>query len=138
MYDVEALLEEIEIYCQTHAMAESTFGRMAVNDGKFVGRLRDGSGVTSKTMTRVRAFITSGNEALDDAGKTSEPASKPRRKRKTTKPAQTGEPAGQATDGGNRQQNFRFYDNRQKYLMFVQKHMVHTQTLFNILKTVTI
>ncbi|MEK9966434.1 MAG: hypothetical protein VW582_08730 [Rhodospirillaceae bacterium] len=119
MDDVEALLEEIEIYCRTHAMAESTFGRMAVNDGKFVGRLRDGSGVTSKTMTRVRAFITSGNEALDDAGKTSEPASKPRRKRKTAKPAQTGEPAGQATDGGNRQQNFRFYDNRQKYLMFV-------------------
>ena len=38
-------------------MAESTFGRLAVNDGKLVNRLRLGGRVTTDTVDRVRAFI---------------------------------------------------------------------------------
>ena len=38
----EVILEEIVDYCRREAMAESTFGRWAVNDGKFVNRLRYG------------------------------------------------------------------------------------------------
>ena len=39
-------------------MAESTFGRRAVNDGKFVARLRDGARVTPETLERVNQFMT--------------------------------------------------------------------------------
>ena len=38
-------------------MAESTFGRLAVNDGKLVSRLRLGGRVTTDTVDRVHAFI---------------------------------------------------------------------------------
>jgi hypothetical protein len=38
-------------------MAETTFGRLAVNDGKFVGRLRSGANMTLSTVDRVRNFI---------------------------------------------------------------------------------
>ena len=40
--DGEVLLREIADYCRAAGMAESTFGRLAVNDGKFVNRLRFG------------------------------------------------------------------------------------------------
>jgi hypothetical protein len=51
------LLAEIEAFLATRKMAETTFGRMAVNDGKFVGRLRTGANLTVATIERVRAFI---------------------------------------------------------------------------------
>ena len=37
---VEQVLETIETYCDAVGIAESTFGLRAVNDGKFVGRMR--------------------------------------------------------------------------------------------------
>ena len=36
------LIAQIEAFCRAEDIAESTFGRQAVNDGKFVGRLRNG------------------------------------------------------------------------------------------------
>src|SRR5215210_1533422 len=51
------LLGSISDFCQRTGMAESTFGRRAVNDGKFVARLRDGARVTPETLTRVNQFI---------------------------------------------------------------------------------
>lgn len=51
------LLSEIEAFLSTRKIAESTFGRMAVNDGKFVGRLRAGANMTLATVSRVRSFI---------------------------------------------------------------------------------
>lgn len=51
------LLSEIEGFLSTRKMAETTFGRAAVNDGKFVGRLRVGKNMTLATIDRVRAFI---------------------------------------------------------------------------------
>jgi len=40
--DNETLLQEISGYCRRVGMAESTFGRLAVNDGKLVSRLQIG------------------------------------------------------------------------------------------------
>jgi hypothetical protein len=105
--DGDSLLREISDYCRGAGLAESTFGRLAVNDGKFVGRLREGGAVTDQTLRRVRAFIgretstsISGRRAMNAAASLT---------------AQTGD-AGGPVDPEN---NFRFYDNRQKYLMFV-------------------
>ena len=55
--DNETLLGEIAGYCRRVGMAESTFGRLAVNDGKLVSRLRFGGRVTTETVERVRGFI---------------------------------------------------------------------------------
>ena len=52
------LISEIEKYCHETGIAESTFGRQVVNDGKFVGRLREGKGVTTSTVSKVRKYIT--------------------------------------------------------------------------------
>ncbi|HEX6296511.1 MAG TPA: hypothetical protein VFZ74_08015, partial [Burkholderiales bacterium] len=52
------LLGSISDFCRKTGMAESTFGRRAVNDGKFVARLRDGARVTPETLQRVNQFIT--------------------------------------------------------------------------------
>jgi len=53
----EQLLSEIADYCRRVGMAESTFGRRAVNDGKLVSRLRIGGRVTMETVERVRTFM---------------------------------------------------------------------------------
>ena len=52
------LLDSISDFCRHNGIAESTFGRRAVNDGKFVSRLRDGARVTPETLQRVNLFIT--------------------------------------------------------------------------------
>src|SRR5213592_1912331 len=52
------LLDSISDFCRRTGMAESTFGRRAVNDGKFVSRLRDGARVTPETLQRVNVFIS--------------------------------------------------------------------------------
>jgi len=45
----DALLAEIEAYCRRAGIAESTFGRHAINDGKLCSRLRAGKNVTLAT-----------------------------------------------------------------------------------------
>ena len=52
-----ALIEKIAAYCRQAEIAESTFGRRVVNDGKFVGRLREGKRVTTSTISRVEKFL---------------------------------------------------------------------------------
>src|SRR5687767_328884 len=52
-----SLLGSISEFCRRTGMAESTFGRRAVNDGKFVARLRDGARVTPETLNRVNQFM---------------------------------------------------------------------------------
>jgi len=95
------LLDEISDYCRKTKVAESTFGRLAVNDGKLVSRLRGGGRVTAETVSRVRSFIASNsNEPIwFEKGGMARPAA----------PAPEEDP----------QRNFRFFDNRQKYLLFV-------------------
>jgi len=62
MSQVSELLAEIETFCRNRRMAETTFGRMAVNDGKFVERIRSGGGITLKTVDRVREFMRASGE----------------------------------------------------------------------------
>jgi hypothetical protein len=93
-------------------MAESTFGRRAVNDGKFVARLRDGARVTPETLNRVNLFMERhGVQGAGDAppellalirGSAIQP------ERTFPKSEKSGPDKG-----------FRFFDNRQKYLLFV-------------------
>ena len=110
------LLSVIASYCRQASMAESTFGRRAVNDGKFVARLRDGARVTPETLARVAKFL-----AIEGF----------------TAPANPSElmplvrvrlPAPSATQNESSTRNFRFFDNRQKYLLFVntcgEKHVI--------------
>lgn len=54
---VQDLLAEITAFIGERGITETTFGRMAVNDGKLLGRLRAGSTVTIATVDRARAFI---------------------------------------------------------------------------------
>jgi len=96
----EALLRDIAEYCRKAGIAESTFGRLAVNDGKLVGRLRLGGRVKTETVERVRAFIA-----------------------REPQPSANGVPVAELapllTPTREAAHNFRFYDNRQKYLLFV-------------------
>ena len=52
-----SLLSEIEAFCASRGIAESTFGRLAVNDGKLVARLRLGRRIWPDTEEKVRAFM---------------------------------------------------------------------------------
>ena len=55
--EAEALVAEISAYCREAKLAETTFGRLSVNDGKLVSRLKNGSRVTMETVERVRSYI---------------------------------------------------------------------------------
>ena len=108
----DQLLTAVIEFCQEYKMAESTFGRKAVNDGKFVSRLRTGARVTPETFEKVKKFInSSGNvksiqidnqnlhvlpkeDNVDDRNLFDEKSK-------------------------SKKKNFRFFDNRQKYLLFV-------------------
>jgi len=57
MTDRDTLLSEIDTYRQRKGMAETSFGRLALNDGHFLRRLREGGNVTLRTVERVRAFM---------------------------------------------------------------------------------
>ena len=51
------LLEDIEAFCKQHGIAESTLGRLAVNDGKFVQRARNEATIGKNTIDRVYDFM---------------------------------------------------------------------------------
>ncbi len=102
------LLKEVGAYCSQAGLAESTFGRLAVNDGKLVARLRDGGRITRRTLDRVRSYIS------DHPAETVQRNSVIRPQRDLA----AGE--GATLDvAENTRRNFRFFDNRQKYLLFV-------------------
>ena len=105
--EAEHLLQQVTGYCRRAGLAETTFGRLAVNDGKFVSRLRAGGRTTPETVERVRAFIANGvPEPLPQAAPEPPPPLPP--------PVPRVAPPGNSAEGA-----FRFYENRQKYLMFV-------------------
>ena len=106
------LLGSISQFCQRTGMAESTFGRRAVNDGKFVSRLRDGARVTPETLQRVNQFMErNGSAGAGDAP----PELLPLIRATAVQPERT--PARSEKSGPDK--GFRFFDNRQKYLLFV-------------------
>jgi hypothetical protein len=51
------LISDIEAFCRRHEMATSTFGRLAVNDGKFFDRLKDGKNIGFNTADKVDEFM---------------------------------------------------------------------------------
>lgn len=57
MTEIIALLHQIENYCARHGIEETTFGLRAVNDGKFVNRLRSGKTIQLSTYEKVTAFL---------------------------------------------------------------------------------
>jgi len=99
----DQILEEIREFCRATQTAESTFGRLAVNDGKLVSRLRDGAKITTGTLDKVRAYLSEYRVAPQAAPGKPLPALAPANGAVTA-----------AVPPG-----FRFFDNRQKYLLFV-------------------
>src|SRR5262249_28800271 len=140
----QELLARISDYCRQTGLAESTFGRRAVNDGKLANRLRNGGRITTETVDRIQAFMdanrTAGAFRLYHGGPRSESLAAPdgapaapsnlgtaRFPGATTVPSAA---VGSASSVVARhfaaqptlqdpQRNFRFFDNRQKYLLFV-------------------
>ncbi len=104
----EEVLKEIGDYCRGAGLAESTFGRLAVNDGKLVARLRDGGSVTIETLARLREFMA--NHVPGERGTA--------RVKDGAAPAAARPPAAPVSTQ-DESTNFRFFDNRQKYLLFV-------------------
>jgi len=90
------ILSQIAEFCRHADMAESTFGRRAVNDGKLVQRLREGKRITIDTLNRIQAYIAASTGTLPPP-------------RGLEVPPEKRDPRG----------NFRFFENRQKYLLFV-------------------
>ena len=101
----DQILGEIRDYCRATQTAESTFGRLVVNDGKLVSRLRDGAKITTGTLDKVRAYLSGHQGASASARSPSPPTVKPMN--------------GAATAPDVAPAGFRFFDNRQKYLLFV-------------------
>src|ERR1700741_4368749 len=93
----DEILVQISEFCRNADMAESTFGRRAVNDGKLVARLREGKRITIDTLERIQAYMAA-----------STPGGLVPRRGLEVVPEKR-DPRG----------NFRFFENRQKYLLFV-------------------
>lgn len=53
---ISELLSDIRDFCRQANIAESTFGRMSVNDGRLVERVEAGR-VTIRTVERVRQYM---------------------------------------------------------------------------------
>lgn len=51
------IIRLIEGYCLEAGIAESYFGRLAVNDGKFMARLRSGGRAWPETVSKIEQFI---------------------------------------------------------------------------------
>ena len=93
----DEILSQISDFCRQADMAESTFGRRAVNDGKLVHRLREGKRITIDTLDRIQAYIAASSRRAC------------RRRAGLQVPPEKRDP----------RSNFRFFENRQKYLLFV-------------------
>ncbi|XWN34585.1 MAG: hypothetical protein ROR55_20765 [Devosia sp.] len=52
-------------------MSVSTFGKLAVNDGKLVSRLRMGASITLKTLEKIELVL---NQSASDEPQTSQEA----------------------------------------------------------------
>ncbi len=120
--NAQQLLQEISDYCRQAGLAKSTFGRRAVNDGKLAARLRNGGRITTDTLDRIHSFMA----AHPAQGRLTiiERPRETRRMAAASAAAAPVLPAAAAPPGipakpDDPQRNFRFFDNRQKYLLFV-------------------
>jgi hypothetical protein len=117
----DSLLAEIEAFCRRTGIAESTFGRQAVNDGKLCVRLRNGKDVTLETAGKIRSFIAGQSPAAPTVNVNGADHLEQGKKKGTTMSGNSKRKAAKAsgTADGSADRPFRFYDNRQKYLAFV-------------------
>ena len=102
----DEILHRVSAYCRRAHLAKSTFGRLVANDGKLLARLREGGRLTARTRARLETYMAEHPIAGSGSGGTG--------------PARTQGPPSEISDTeiGPRR-NFRFFDNRQKYLLFV-------------------
>src|ERR1700755_2024105 len=115
----EEILGEIRECCRATQTAESTSGRLVVNDGKLVSRLRDGARITTGTLDKVRAYLAEYG-AVPPSASNKPPVAK-RGTGALAAVAAEVQPAG-----------FRFFDNRQKYLLFVSTCSEKTEVAHRI------
>ena len=113
MSEKSALLEQIEHYCQIANIAESTFGFLAVNDGKLCSRLRGGKDVTLATAQKIQSYIS--QHTPDDVASAPGKSANGQNVSTFVQPTVQSEPRGVS----RKHRPFRFYDNRQKYLAFI-------------------
>src|SRR3954453_8606075 len=107
------ILSQIAAFCRHADMAESTFGRRAVNDGKLVQRLREGKRITIDTLNRIQAYIAASSP---DGMAPARPQQGPH--------AQRAGPAPPPRDAAQKKPPppriiFLFLETRKKYLLFV-------------------
>jgi hypothetical protein len=118
----QELLAQISDYCRQSGLAESTFGRRAVNDGKLANRLRNGGRITTETVNRIQAYMTANRGGATVASRILPfAAGPPPAARAPSVPPAPSMPSSPRGPQGpsDPQRNFRFFDNRQKYLLFV-------------------
>ena len=113
--NAQELLQEISDYCRQSGLAESTFGRRAVNDGKLTSRLRNGGRITTDTLERIRTFMTANAGMQGERPMVIQRLARPMQESASLAPR----PAMLSAAGADPAGNFRFFDNRQKYLLFV-------------------
>src|ERR1700689_4373009 len=109
--NAQQLLMEISDYCRRTGLAESTFGRRAVNDGKLAARLRNGGRITTDTLDRIHGFMQS-NPGSDQRPTVIERAHAPRQSAATTAAAHTASapsPIAAPANPDDPQRNFRFF-----------------------------
>src|SRR6185437_9412717 len=88
-----------------------------VNDGKLASRLRNGGRITTDTLDRIRSFMARNVDAVSARRRVLFDTSATSATLPVVAPPAPPVAAGQAAD--DPQRNFRFFDNRQKYLLFV-------------------
>src|SRR5262249_7153064 len=123
----DAILREISDFCRQTGLAESTFGRRAVNDGKLASRLRNGGRITTDTLDRIRAFMAENrapNASLrapvfGSSNGGGDPAAVPGGMPIVPAPGLGPAGPGPARGPHDPQGRFRLCENRQKYLLFV-------------------
>ena len=102
----EEILGEIREFCRATQTAESTFGRLVVNDGKLVSRLRDGAKITTGTLDKVRAYLSEHRPRPANGNGAAVAVAQPMN-------------GAESASADVVPSGFRFFDNRQKYLLFV-------------------
>lgn len=105
------LLTDIRAFCEAHGVAETTFGRLAANDGKLVGRIASGSAITIATAQRLHTFmagVAAGHKQVKG---------RPRRKHDVATASAMAELS--ARESGIRTvSSLAFHEQRQRYLVF--------------------
>ena len=55
--DLAGLIDDIAAYCDARGIAESTFGRLCLNNNHLVPRMRKGKTITVASYKRIRQYM---------------------------------------------------------------------------------